>query len=80
MYSLAVLTGQALARAAYARPQLALFDDVLSGLDNHTAKTVFNRLFSERGGLFRVWGTTVILATQTGEWIGNCSSNFQNCF
>ncbi|CAI0646944.1 unnamed protein product [Colletotrichum noveboracense] len=55
----------ALARAVYSRPRIALFDDVFSGLDNHTAKTVFRRLFNLKEGILRAWGTTVVLATQS---------------
>lgn len=54
----------ALARAVYSRPQLALFDDPFSSLDNHTTRVVFSRIFSKDTGLLRRWGTTVILATQ----------------
>ena len=57
---------KALARAAYARPQIALFDDVFSGLDSRTANTVFERLFGKHNGLFRSWNATVVLATQSG--------------
>ncbi|WZH41295.1 P-loop containing nucleoside triphosphate hydrolase protein [Fusarium acuminatum] len=38
----------ALARAVYSKPQIALFDDVFSGLDSQTAQTVFENLFSKR--------------------------------
>lgn len=55
----------ALARAIYSRPQLALFDDPFSGLDNHTTRVVFDRIFRKDTGLLRRWGTTVILATQS---------------
>jgi ATP-binding cassette, subfamily C (CFTR/MRP), member 1 len=55
----------ALARAVYSRPQLALFDDPFSGLDNHTTHAVFSRVFSKDRGLLRRWGTTVVLATQS---------------
>ncbi|EQB47303.1 ABC transporter [Colletotrichum gloeosporioides Cg-14] len=55
----------ALARAVYSRPRIALFDDVFSGLDNHTAKTVFRRLFNLKEGILRAWGTTIVLATQS---------------
>lgn len=55
----------ALARAVYSRPQLALFDDPFSGLDNHTTRVVFSRIFSKDSGLLRRWGTTVVLATQS---------------
>ncbi|KAJ0117931.1 multidrug resistance-like protein [Diaporthe amygdali] len=54
----------ALARAVYSRPQLALFDDPFSGLDNHTTRVVFSRIFGKDTGLLRQWGTTVVLATQ----------------
>lgn len=60
---------QALARAVYSRPQVALFDDIFSGLDNHTAKTVFGRLFDREGGLLRQWGTTIIIATQAVKFL-----------
>lgn len=55
----------ALARAVYSRPQLALFDDPFSGLDNHTTRVVFSRVFGKDSGLLRRWGTTVVLATQS---------------
>ncbi|KAH8195785.1 hypothetical protein TruAng_010059 [Truncatella angustata] len=55
----------ALARAIYSRPEIAIFDDVLSGLDNHTANTVCDRLFSHKCGILREWGTTIILATHS---------------
>ncbi|TXC11619.1 hypothetical protein FocTR4_00006679 [Fusarium oxysporum f. sp. cubense] len=38
----------ALARAVYSKPRIALFDDVFSGLDGQTARTVFENLFGER--------------------------------
>ncbi|KXH40319.1 hypothetical protein CNYM01_09093 [Colletotrichum nymphaeae SA-01] len=56
----------ALARAIYSRPQIALFDDIFSGLDNHTARAVFQRVFSAKDGILRTWGTTIVLATQSG--------------
>ncbi|KAI1853220.1 hypothetical protein JX266_001926 [Neoarthrinium moseri] len=55
----------ALARAVYSRPHIALFDDVLSGLDGHTASVICSRLFSTNEGLLKKWGTTIILATQS---------------
>lgn len=57
---------QALARAIYSRPEIALFDDIFSGLDNHTARTVFQRVFSADEGMLRAWGTSIVLATQSG--------------
>ncbi|KAK8118640.1 uncharacterized protein PG998_003266 [Apiospora kogelbergensis] len=44
---------------------IALFDDIFSGLDDHTANSVCKRLFGNDGGLLRGWGTTIILATQS---------------
>ncbi|KAH8681362.1 multidrug resistance-like protein [Xylariales sp. PMI_506] len=55
----------ALARAIYSKPEIAVFDDILSGLDNHTVNTICTRLFSRKDGLLKKWGTTVILATQS---------------
>ncbi|KAF5561502.1 multidrug resistance-associated 1 [Fusarium phyllophilum] len=58
----------ALARAVYSKPRIALFDDVFSGLDGQTARTVFENLFGERG-LLRQWNATTVLATQSGSYI-----------
>ncbi|KAI1336278.1 multidrug resistance-like protein [Xylariaceae sp. FL0016] len=55
----------ALARAIYSRPQIAIFDDILSGLDNYTSRTICDRVFSQREGILRKWGTTIVLATHT---------------
>ncbi|KAL3421008.1 hypothetical protein PVAG01_07453 [Phlyctema vagabunda] len=54
----------ALARAVYARKSVVLLDDVLSGLDRHTERSVFDGLFGV-DGLFRTSlpDTTVVLAT-----------------
>ncbi|KAJ4864914.1 ABC transporter domain-containing protein [Trichoderma breve] len=60
----------ALARAVYSRPRIALFDDIFSGLDNATSQRIFRNLFSSTG-LFRKWGTTVVLATQTVEFLAS---------
>ncbi|VUC23924.1 unnamed protein product [Clonostachys rosea] len=54
----------ALARAIYIRPDIVLLDDVLSGLDARTAKTVLDRLLGP-GGLLRRLRTTVVLATHS---------------
>ncbi|KAH8908368.1 multidrug resistance-like protein [Coniochaeta sp. PMI_546] len=59
----------ALARALYSRPQLALLDDPLSSLDNHTAELVFNRVFAKKTGLLRQWETTIILVTQAAKFL-----------
>ncbi|KAF9771912.1 hypothetical protein IL306_010421 [Fusarium sp. DS 682] len=60
----------ALARAVYSKPQVALFDDVFSGLDIQTAHTVFDNLFGERG-LLKQWNTTTILATQSVDFLSS---------
>ncbi|OHX00813.1 ABC multidrug transporter [Colletotrichum incanum] len=59
----------ALARAVYSRPQIALFDDIFSGLDNQTANVVFQRVFSADGGILRAWGTSIVLATQSVSFL-----------
>ncbi|GKU18087.1 unnamed protein product [Fusarium langsethiae] len=60
----------ALARAVYSQPRVALLDDVFSGLDHQTAQTVFENLFGKHG-LFRQWKTTVILATQSANFLSS---------
>ncbi|KAK6835366.1 hypothetical protein RU639_001813 [Aspergillus parasiticus] len=52
----------AIARAVYARKPFAFFDDVLNGLDQVTARKVFDRVFSERGILRRI-GCIVLFAS-----------------
>ncbi|PQE11587.1 ABC multidrug transporter protein [Rutstroemia sp. NJR-2017a WRK4] len=52
----------AIARAVYARKRIAIFDDVLSGLDNGTEDQVFENIFGSMG-LLRRENTTVVLAT-----------------
>ncbi|UKZ60321.1 uncharacterized protein TrAtP1_001602 [Trichoderma atroviride] len=59
----------ALARAVYSRPQIALFDDIFSGLDNATSQRIFNNLFSSNTGLLRKWKTTILLATQSVDFL-----------
>ncbi|KAJ5719576.1 hypothetical protein N7493_007154 [Penicillium malachiteum] len=54
----------AIARAVYARRRVACFDDVLSGLDNSTARTVFNNVFGSTG-LLRRLSCSVFLATHS---------------
>jgi len=58
----------ALARALYARPKLAILDDVLSGLDRETEQRVFQNVLGP-GGLFSRIGTTTILATQSVRYL-----------
>lgn len=52
----------AIARAVYARKQIAFFDDVFSGIDGPTEKLVFDKLFGP-GGLLKTRGTTAVLFT-----------------
>ncbi|EFQ30926.1 ABC transporter [Colletotrichum graminicola M1.001] len=56
----------ALARAIYSRPRIALFDNIFSGLDNKTTDAMFQRVFSAERGILRAWGTSIVLATQSG--------------
>ena len=58
----------ALARAIYARPRIALLDDVLSGLDRTTYEHVFHSVLGPRG-VFKKMGTTVLLATGANEYL-----------
>ncbi|TVY60887.1 ABC transporter FUM19 [Lachnellula suecica] len=52
----------ALARAIYSRKEVAVIDDMLSGLDRSTEEFIWTNVFGPRG-LFRQHGVTVILAT-----------------
>ncbi|KAM3516753.1 hypothetical protein NHJ13051_009617 [Beauveria bassiana] len=63
----------ALARSAYMREQFVVLDDVFSGLDNKTAKTVFKRLLG-RDGLLRNTGQTIILATNNVNFLSAADS------
>ncbi|MCJ1354151.1 MAG: hypothetical protein MMC33_004138 [Icmadophila ericetorum] len=58
----------AIARAVYARKTLAIFDDVLSGLDADTAQHVFTHIFGQQG-LLRKYRTTVILSTHAVQFL-----------
>ena len=60
----------AVARAVYARKEIAIFDDVLSGLDTRTQRDVFNQVFGPRG-LLRLNKTTVILATHATKFLSS---------
>ncbi|GAB7351827.1 hypothetical protein MBLNU459_g2390t2 [Dothideomycetes sp. NU459] len=55
-----------LARAIYSRNRFLILDDILSGLDNHTEKLVFHRIFN---GLLKELGSTVVLATHSIGWL-----------
>ena len=50
-----------IARAVYARKQVAVFDDVLSGLDAKTSDQVFTRVFGQDGILRRLGVTTILV-------------------
>jgi ATP-binding cassette, subfamily C (CFTR/MRP), member 1 len=52
----------ALARALYAKKELVIIDDGISGVDAETEEAIFRKLFSENG-LLRKLQTTVILVT-----------------
>ncbi|KAG9238182.1 ABC multidrug transporter [Amylocarpus encephaloides] len=58
----------AIARAIYARKSIALFDDVMSGMDATTARAVFESCFSKQG-LLRRSQTTVVLATHAAHFL-----------
>ena len=55
-----------LARAVYAREDLCILDDVLSGLDTDTESKVFHSLLGQ-DGLLRRHGTSVILASSSAK-------------
>lgn len=56
---------QALARAVYARRDVVILDDVLSGLDATTENYIFHNLIGA-GGLLRGLGSTILLASSSG--------------
>ena len=58
----------AIARAVYARKRVAIFDDVLSGLDATSEEHVFLHIFGPRG-LLRQQHTTVILSTHAVKYL-----------
>ncbi|KUJ08206.1 putative ABC transporter [Mollisia scopiformis] len=57
----------ALARALFARCEIALLDDTLSGLDGETEKSVFENLFGSQG-VFRRLKTTVVLVSNSTQY------------
>jgi ATP-binding cassette subfamily C (CFTR/MRP) protein 1 len=57
-----------LARALYHDADLIVLDDVFSGLDPRTQEQVCQRVFG-RDGLVRKRGTTVVLCTQTVDFV-----------
>lgn len=56
---------QALARAVYARREIIILDDVLSGLDATTEDHVFHHLIGAHG-LLRSINSTIIVASSSG--------------
>lgn len=62
-----------IARALYAKPQIAILDDILSGLDPRTAHELTQSVFGPRG-LFRELETAVVLTSQTDKFasIADC--------
>jgi ABC-type dipeptide/oligopeptide/nickel transport system ATPase subunit len=67
LYQLLTST-QALARAVYARTELIILDDVLSGLDATTENQVFHNLLGENG-LLQHNGSTIVLASSDGTLV-----------
>ncbi|KAJ5639596.1 multidrug resistance protein MDR [Penicillium longicatenatum] len=63
----------AIARAAYARTKLAIFDDSLSALDTSTSALVFTRVFGSQGILLQ-HGTAVILATYDWNYLADADN------
>ncbi|PMB73134.1 Canalicular multispecific organic anion transporter 2 [Beauveria bassiana] len=57
-----------LARSLYAEPAVAIFDDVLSGIDSHTAQMVALTVFGPEGFL-RKLNTTVIFTCQSTMFV-----------
>ncbi len=57
-----------LARSLYAEPEVAIFDDVLSGVDSRTAQNIAHDVFGPEGVL-RKSNTTVIFASQSAEFV-----------
>ncbi|KXJ87085.1 ABC transporter [Microdochium bolleyi] len=58
----------ALARAVYSRKKIALLDDVFSQLDASTQALIARSLLGPYG-LFRRWGTTVLLSTSSSRFL-----------
>ncbi|KAJ3490459.1 hypothetical protein NLG97_g5781 [Lecanicillium saksenae] len=57
-----------LARSLYAEPDIAIFDDVLSGVDSHTAKGIAREVFGAEG-ILRKSKTAVVFASQSTEFL-----------
>jgi ABC-type multidrug transport system fused ATPase/permease subunit len=65
-----------IARALYARPSFAIFDDVLSGLDPSTLEHVFQKVFGPRGILQRQ-KATIVLCTHAIKYLGMADNVIQ---
>jgi ABC-type nitrate/sulfonate/bicarbonate transport system ATPase subunit len=61
------ITSKALARALFARCDIALLDDVFSALDGETETRAFRNLFGPTG-LFRQLNTAVVLVTNSSKF------------
>jgi ATP-binding cassette subfamily C (CFTR/MRP) protein 1 len=57
-----------LARAIYSRRSVLILDDILSGLDKHTARHVFHHAIGPVG-LARKMGATVVYASHPGSYL-----------
>ncbi|KAF2725612.1 multidrug resistance protein [Polychaeton citri CBS 116435] len=63
----------ALARAVYARKDVLVVDDALSGLDTKTSRQVFDGLFG-RHGLCKLHGTAVVFATHSVQYLSEADN------
>ncbi|GAM84988.1 hypothetical protein ANO11243_029910 [Dothideomycetidae sp. 11243] len=61
-------TRVALARAVYSRLDIMLLDDITSGLDPNTTKSIVEALFG-KDGLFRRAGQTVVVASNNASFL-----------
>ncbi|KAH8701635.1 multidrug resistance protein MDR [Talaromyces proteolyticus] len=58
----------AIARAIYSRPQIAIFDDILSALDARTSEHVFKHVLGDQG-ILRQHQVTIIIATHAHQYL-----------
>ncbi|OAA71497.1 ABC transporter, transmembrane domain, type 1 [Cordyceps fumosorosea ARSEF 2679] len=64
-----------LARSLYAEPDVAIFDDVLSGVDSRTAESIACQVFGPEG-ILRNSNTTVIFSSQSTEFVDYFNKSF----
>lgn len=57
-----------LARALFAEPEVAIFDDILGGVDSHTAQGIAREVFGSEG-MLRKRGVTVVFLSQSTEFV-----------